>query len=115
MSSRRGVASVHPLTFATSDDDALPREAYCMDDLKCTERLPRSIFCPIAHVPMQDPVIASDGFSYERKALARWLQEHDTSPITNRRMPNTVLPNHSLRHTIAELVGSADVASPTRG
>ena len=110
VSSRRVAASVHPISFAPSDDDALPREAYRIDDLKSTERLPRSIFCPIAHVPMQDPVVASDGFSYERRALAQWLATHNTSPITNRKMPNTVLPNHSLRNTIAELVGG--VAPP---
>ena len=34
MSSRRVAASVHPISFAPSDDDALPREAYRMDDLK---------------------------------------------------------------------------------
>ena len=32
---------------------------------------------------MVDPVIASDGFSYERKEFEKWLQANKASPITN--------------------------------
>jgi len=31
---------------------------------------------------MIDPVIAADGFTYEREAIELWLQGHDTSPRT---------------------------------
>ncbi len=32
---------------------------------------------------MQDPVVASDGYSYERAAIEKWLLTRDTSPMTN--------------------------------
>lgn len=108
--SRRRSSSVHPGSAALEHDDSLPRRAYKLEELTGTDRLPRSVFCPIAHIPMQDPVIAADGFSYEREALARWFVSHDTSPTTNRRMPKAVIPNHALRLTIGELVAAASGA-----
>jgi hypothetical protein len=32
---------------------------------------------------MRDPVLASDGYSYERSAIEQWLRSHDTSPMSN--------------------------------
>ena len=34
--------------------------------------LPDEFFCPISHEVMGDPVVASDGYSYERVALQKW-------------------------------------------
>lgn len=30
-----------------------------------------------------DPVIAADGFTYERRAIKGWLSRKETSPMTN--------------------------------
>ena len=38
---------------------------------------------------MQDPVVASDGFAYERASLERWLEESDVSPMTNSRLEDS--------------------------
>ena len=52
---------------------------------------------------MTDPVIAADGFSYERSAIEQWLHSHKTSPMTNQNLPHTnLIPNHSLRSAIQE-------------
>lgn len=55
---------------------------------------------------MQDPVVASDGFTYEAEALKGWLDSgHDTSPMTNLKLPlphNNLLPDHALRSAIQE-------------
>jgi hypothetical protein len=32
-----------------------------------------SFKCPITHAVMRHPVVATDGNSYERKAIVRWL------------------------------------------
>lgn len=40
---------------------------------------------------MVDPVIAADGFTYERSAIQAWLQAHDTSPVTNQTLLHSVL------------------------
>lgn len=52
---------------------------------------------------MRDPVMAADGFTYERQALESWLFSHATSPITNQSMPHKhLISNHSLRSAIME-------------
>lgn len=49
-----------------------------------------SLFCcPLTKVMMQDPVIAADGHTYERDAMATWLQHHDTSPVTGQLLKHT--------------------------
>ena len=35
---------------------------------------------------MADPVVANDGHSYERAAIAHWLATHNTSPQTREPM-----------------------------
>ena len=64
-------------------------------------RIPDEFRCPITHELMNDPVICSDGHTYERAAIERWLRSHGSSPKTNAPLPNrTVLPNHNLRGII---------------
>ncbi|KAL1426440.1 hypothetical protein MTO96_003440 [Rhipicephalus appendiculatus] len=61
--------------------------------------LPEELFCPITQEPMRDPVVAADGYSYERTAIIRWLESgKDTSPMTNEPLEHTmVLPNRTLQ------------------
>ena len=44
--------------------------------------LPEELVCPIRCVLMSDPVFTADGQVYEREAIAEWLGDHDTSPLT---------------------------------
>lgn len=68
--------------------------------------LKQDLRCPITLEVMVDPVIASDGHSYEREAIQRWFTTHRTSPLTGRVMPNqTLIPNHRLRTLIQDMVG----------
>lgn len=85
-------------------DDKIVRKAYDLPSLSETCHLPRSIFCPISKMPMQDPVIASDGNSYERSQIEKWLERKTSSPITGNYMDQLIIPNHSLRNVIAELI-----------
>lgn len=59
--------------------------------------------CVWLQVVMSDPVLlVDDGLSYQREALAAWLAEHDTSPVTGAQLAErTVLDNHALRNLIA--------------
>jgi len=36
--------------------------------------------CKLSNVVMFDPVRAEDGFTYERSAIERWMEQHDHSP-----------------------------------
>ena len=50
---------------------------------------------------MMDPVLGSDGRTYERSAITEWLRTHNTSPITREIMTVTSLkPNYALRSLI---------------
>lgn len=50
---------------------------------------------------MVDPVVAVDGYTYEREAIQQWLQTHQRSAQTNERLDSyTLIPNKSLRSQI---------------
>ncbi|KAF8728108.1 hypothetical protein HU200_018687 [Digitaria exilis] len=58
---------------------------------------PSHFICPILKRVMQDPCIASDGYSYERVAIEMWLHENDVSPLTKIKLPDkNLVPNHAL-------------------
>ena len=53
---------------------------------------------------MRDPVVCSDGHSYERSAMDEWLEGHDTSFVTGDPLPHSsVMPNHALRNRLEAL------------
>ena len=58
--------------------------------------------CSITRDIMVDPVLAMDGHSYERSAIERWYETHTTSPVTNKDIGNTLVPNHNLRKMIQD-------------
>ena len=51
---------------------------------------------------MADPVVASDGFTYERASIKLWMKSHDVSPLTNEVFEHKMLsPNGGVRKQIA--------------
>jgi len=67
------------------------------------EEPPDAFVCPISFELMLDPVMCSDGHTYERAAIEDWLSSHTTSPKTNEELQTTALfPNHNLRAAIDE-------------
>eukprot|EP01105_Mastigella_eilhardi_P004001 TRINITY_DN1528_c1_g1_i1.p1 TRINITY_DN1528_c1_g1~~TRINITY_DN1528_c1_g1_i1.p1 ORF type:complete len:269 (-),score=82.36 TRINITY_DN1528_c1_g1_i1:91-897(-) len=66
-------------------------------------QIPTEMICPITRELMEDPVIIADGCSYERHAIAQWLQRNQISPLTGRRLANAhVIPNLRLLSLIQE-------------
>uniref|UniRef100_A0A2K6MQS7 WD repeat, SAM and U-box domain-containing protein 1 n=2 Tax=Rhinopithecus TaxID=542827 RepID=A0A2K6MQS7_RHIBE len=64
--------------------------------------IPDEFICPITRELMKDPVIASDGYSYEKEAIENWISKKKrTSPMTNLVLPSVVLiPNRTLKMAI---------------
>ncbi|PRD23410.1 UNVERIFIED_CONTAM: Wdsub1 [Trichonephila clavipes] len=62
------------------------------------EMLTNEFCCPITQEVMRDPVVAADGYSYERQAIEEWLQKgKDTSPMTNETLAHKIIiPNRLL-------------------
>ena len=64
---------------------------------------PDEFVCPISQELMVDPVLASDGHAYERRAIERWFEKRVTSPKTGEPLETRALfPNHPLRRLILE-------------
>ncbi|XP_044980593.1 U-box domain-containing protein 57-like isoform X3 [Hordeum vulgare subsp. vulgare] len=76
---------------------------------------PAHFICPILQEIMNDPQMASDGFTYEAEAIRRWLDGgSNRSPMTNLALPDRVLiPNRALRSSIQEYL-QASVAEAVR-
>lgn len=71
--------------------------------------IPPEFECPISLDVMTDPVMLSDGHSYERAAIEAWLQCHDTSPVTNEDLQHKmVTPNHALRNAIQNFMAKKE-------
>ncbi|KAL6861543.1 hypothetical protein ACP4OV_017243 [Aristida adscensionis] len=71
--------------------------------LQCPTAPPSHFICPILQEVMVDPYVASDGYTYDRKAIEMWLSMNDKSPMTNLQLPNkSLIPNHSLRSAIMD-------------
>lgn len=52
---------------------------------------------------MEDPVIASDGITYNRREIEEWFKNHDTSPKTGEILKSKgLIPNISIRNAIEE-------------
>ncbi|CAL9701472.1 unnamed protein product [Knipowitschia caucasica] len=64
--------------------------------------VPDEFLCPITRELMKDPVIAADGYSYEREAIGSWINtKNRSSPMTNLPLLTTLLtPNHTLKMAI---------------
>ncbi|KAL3135087.1 hypothetical protein ABBQ32_008032 [Trebouxia sp. C0010 RCD-2024] len=64
----------------------------------------QSFTCPITHAVMWDPVVASDGYTYERAAIEEWLLRHPEgqalSPMTQVPMTRMVMPNIAVANLI---------------
>ena len=65
--------------------------------------VPPYFLCTITGKPMLDPVCLSDGMSYDRAAIARWLEKKHTSPNTNLPVDGTVIDNVQLRQAVDAL------------
>jgi len=65
--------------------------------------------CPITKDPMKDPVLTMDGFTYEKSAISKWFESHDTSPMTNKTLSSKALvPNFALRAVMESMGAKLD-------
>ncbi|CAF2642100.1 unnamed protein product [Rotaria sp. Silwood2] len=69
-----------------------------------TLSVPRDFLCPITREIMQNPVLLiEDGHSYELHAIERWLQDHNSSPMTNKPLDDRrFVNNFNLKNAIEE-------------
>ncbi|CAI6005666.1 unnamed protein product [Closterium sp. NIES-65] len=89
---------------AAKVEEEVEGNAWRAGSLPSPHKAASCFFCPLTKEVMQDPVLAADGHTYERAAIAKWLAEgNSTSPMTHDPLPNTdVMPNHAIRAMITE-------------
>jgi hypothetical protein len=62
-----------------------------------------NFICSITHEIMIDPVITSDGHTYERSAIEKWLNYNNYSPMTREIITkDSIVPNIALRDIISK-------------
>jgi len=67
--------------------------------------IPDEFICPITYELMRDPVVLSDGHTYERSAILEWLRKHGKSPLTGGTLTTkTLTPNYCLRKLIGDFI-----------
>ena len=57
---------------------------------------------------MNDPVVAADGHSYDRKAIERWVCAHGTSPMTNMTLAHMAFVPNILASKLVACLGRSD-------
>mmetsp|Transcript_80366 Transcript_80366/g.157687 ORF Transcript_80366/g.157687 Transcript_80366/m.157687 type:complete len:583 (+) Transcript_80366:91-1839(+) len=60
--------------------------------------------CPITYELMRDPVVASDGHTYEKAAIEKWLKHHQISPRNGEPMVSFTLPNMNMKKLIQDII-----------
>eukprot|EP01022_Parablepharisma_sp_SALTPOND_P016757 TRINITY_DN252_c0_g1_i3.p1 TRINITY_DN252_c0_g1~~TRINITY_DN252_c0_g1_i3.p1 ORF type:complete len:531 (-),score=65.54 TRINITY_DN252_c0_g1_i3:2768-4360(-) len=65
--------------------------------MKPLAQFPPEIACPITREPMERPMIAADGFTYEKHAIKKWLKKRTGSPMLGTELKNNhLLENNTL-------------------
>lgn len=65
------------------------------------EEAPEYLCCPITLELMNDPVICTDGYSYERKTIMQYLEKNSISPMTKQPIDKkNIFPNRTLKDAI---------------
>lgn len=86
----------------TLDDDKAADcsfDSYGLD--LTTDLYPPECYCPITHEVFRDPVVAADGYTYERAVITTWLGASKMSPMTGENMMCAYLfANIIMRQTI---------------
>jgi len=60
--------------------------------------------CPISRMIMKRPVLAADGYMYEKMHMRHWLSKKDTSPMTNKIINNKLIHMVSIEKHINEIL-----------
>uniref|UniRef100_A0A8D8RZP7 Uncharacterized WD repeat-containing protein alr3466 n=1 Tax=Cacopsylla melanoneura TaxID=428564 RepID=A0A8D8RZP7_9HEMI len=109
------VWSLNPriLTRSSSTQDStqttLAPNSVQLDQVEFRLAIPHEFLCPITHQLMRDPVLCSDGFSYDRAAIELWISSGKvSSPLTNKPLMSTeFIANTELSNRIQEFIDNS--------
>ena len=84
-----------------SDESPYPEDDSSVFCPMCTQP-PQEYLCPITHELMESPVVAQDGFTYEKSAIEDWMRHRKSSPKTNEPIEAIFIPNFNIKTLIVE-------------
>lgn len=71
------------------------------------QHVPKEFICPISSDVMKDPVVASDGFTYERRYIQQWITCNKAkSPMTNKPLTRLILISNSNLKSLIGTIGT---------
>ena len=74
------------------------------------EELPPECHCPLTHDVFGDPVVAADGYTYERAFIEAWFAKCERSPLTNEEVLHTFfVPNRAIMDLVRPRVSQSRV------
>jgi serine/threonine protein kinase len=67
--------------------------------------VPNELLCPITSLIFRDPVVATDGHTYEREAITQWLQQRRVSPMTREPLSlDKIIPNRVVKKMVDDFI-----------
>jgi hypothetical protein len=60
--------------------------------------------CPITYELLREPVVASDGHTYEKAAIEKWLRSNRTSPRSGQNMDDLLVRNTNMKKLIQDMI-----------
>lgn len=73
---------------------------------KLKDSIYQIIKCPITLSIMNDPVIASDGITYERQAIEKYMEQNNHSPITRNALKPELIPAIGIKNIIDDFINT---------
>ena len=88
-----------PSSPVDDDDEDEDDTVYVSDE---EDNAPDSYKCPISRLIMRRPVQLSDGHSYEKKEIRKWLKRSNKSPCTGDTLENTNMTDYFTLRSIIQ-------------
>ncbi|UJR31652.1 hypothetical protein I4U23_019133 [Adineta vaga] len=96
-----GKKSPKPVATSVQNNDELEKQIITAGG----DNMLACLTCPLTKEIFQDPVVFTDGYTYERSAIQQWLDlGHRRSPMTNIELTSIELvPNTVLKHLLNDM------------
>jgi hypothetical protein len=115
-----GVVEAPSTPSSTLRSAALPRASPTCDEAE--DAIPDDFICPLTLEVMLDPVVACDGFTYDRKSIESWFEKHAGLPSASASLaasaahgPDWKEPTGSAALAAEESHGGVALLSPMTG
>lgn len=65
--------------------------------------------CPISFDYFKEPVVANDGYTYEKSEIKMWLKKNNISPITGNKINSVLVPNNVIKTLVTHYIKNNNI------